>query len=157
MGLDINAALIQIGFDLFRDRARPPAAFVVGDMLDADDAALAALDGRVSIVHASNFWHLFSWAQQLAIAVRLVAFFSGGDGAVVYGRQVGTAKAGPPSRPGASFLHDQESFQRLWDQVGVLTGSRWKVEMEFVGERLAKIPGFGGDSRAARYGVYRVE
>ncbi|MBE3050357.1 hypothetical protein IMZ48_49255, partial [Candidatus Bathyarchaeota archaeon] len=127
------------------------------DMLDADDKELEALDGRVGVVHASNFWHLFSWGQQLAIAVRLVAFFSGEEGAMVYGRQVGAAKAGAQSRAGASFLHDQESFQRLWGQVGVLTGTRWRVEMEFVGERLAKIPGFCGESRAARYGVYRVE
>lgn len=126
-------------------------------MLDADDKDLEKLDGEISIVHASNFWHLFDWSQQLAIAVRLVAFFSEEKGAMVYGRQVGAAKAGTPNRAGSSFLHDQESFQRLWDQVGVLTGTRWTVEMEFVGDRLAKIPGFGGESKAVRYGVYRVE
>lgn len=126
-------------------------------MLDADDKELEKLDGRVSIVHASNFWHLFSWDQQLAIALRLITFFSAEEGAMVYGRQVGAAKTHAQSRAGTSFLHDQESFQRLWDQVGVLTGTRWTVEMEFVGERLAKIPGFAGDSRAARYSVHRVD
>lgn len=157
VGLDISRSLIDIGFDLFRDRARAPAGFVVGDMLDADDKDLEALDDRVTIVHASNFWHLFSWGQQLAIALRLVKFFREGAGAMMYGRQVGAAKSGPQNRAGASFLHDKESFQRLWDQVGALTGTTWVVEMEFVGERLAKIPGFGGDSRAARYGVYRTD
>lgn len=126
-------------------------------MLDADDKDLEALDDRVTIVHASNFWHLFSWGQQLAIALRLVKFFREGAGAMMYGRQVGAVKSGPQTRAGASFLHDKESFQRLWDQVGALTGATWVVEMEFVGERLAKIPGFGGDSRAARYGVYRAD
>ncbi|SPN99012.1 uncharacterized protein DNG_02051 [Cephalotrichum gorgonifer] len=157
IGLDLDPSLIEIGFKLFRDRRKSPASFIVADILNADDKDLEMLDGRVSIVHASNFWHLFSWTQQLAIAVRLTKVFMEGERrAMIYGRQVGIAKPETQNRAGDSFLHNEASFQELWDQVGALTGTRWMVEMEFVGERLAKIPGFGGESKAARYSVYRI-
>jgi len=127
-------------------------------MMDEADEALERVDGRVSIIHASNFWHLFSWPQQLAMAMRLVKFFRVGEKrAMIYGRQVGTAKAANQSKSGGSYLHDQKSFQRLWDEVGAVTGTTWRVEMEFLEERLAKIPGFGGEPVAARYGVYQIK
>ncbi|CAI4215444.1 unnamed protein product [Parascedosporium putredinis] len=87
IGLDINPTLIEIGFELFRDRHRTPAGFVVGNMMDDVDEGLEKIDGRISIVHASNFWHLFNWTQQLAMAVRLVRFFKMGEKrAMIYGR-----------------------------------------------------------------------
>lgn len=157
IGLDINPTLIEIGFELFRDRHRTPAGFVVGNMMDDVDEGLEKIDGRISIVHASNFWHLFNWTQQLAMAVRLVRFFKIGEKrAMIYGRQVGTHKAGSQLKSASSFLHDQKTFQRLWDDVGALTDTRWRVEMEFLGERLAQIPGFNGETMAARYGVYQI-
>ncbi|PKS05067.1 hypothetical protein jhhlp_008434 [Lomentospora prolificans] len=158
IGLDINPGLIEIGFELFRDRHRTPASFIVGDMMDDTDEGLERIDGRISIVHASNFWHLFNWTQQLAMAIRMVRFFKVNEKrAMVYGRQVGTVKAGAQSKSASSYLHDQKTFQRLWDDVGALTDTSWRVEMEFLGERLAQIPGFNGETMAARYGVYQIK
>lgn len=50
------------------------------------------------------------------------------------GRQVGTKNPGGVQRMGEKgkgrYLHDGESMQRLWDEIGERTGTRWKVKAE---------------------------
>ncbi|CAI4215730.1 unnamed protein product [Parascedosporium putredinis] len=145
-----------IGFELFRDRHRTPAGFVVGNMMDDVDEGLEKIDGRISIVHASNFWHLFNWTQQLAMAVRLVRFFKMGEKrAMIYGRHVGTHKAGSQLKA----RHPSSMTKNISTVMGRRRRSHGhKVESRngILGERLAQIPGFNGETMAARYGVYQI-
>jgi len=163
IGVDLYQSFINIGYDLFRDRGRLRASFVAGDMLDPTDKGLQALDGKITIIHANNFWHLFNWQHQVAIGVRAVSLLKrGGPRAMIYGRQIGRTKSVDSvhsvtmKKTSTSWLHNQESFQRLWDEVGAKTGTRWQVTMEFSGEMPWKIPGFATDSKPARYGVYQL-
>ncbi|KAK8109204.1 Methyltransferase type 11 [Apiospora sp. TS-2023a] len=148
-GADLERPFIEAGFELFRDREAAfgrGATLVVGDALaegnGEGDPALGVLDGKISIVHASAFFHLFTWADQLAAAKRVVRFFREDDerdgeegGAMIFGRQV--ASTSPREIHGVRgerrFLHDGASWQRLWDEVGEATGTRWRTEVEMEG------------------------
>ncbi|KAK7909036.1 hypothetical protein PG985_014914 [Apiospora marii] len=159
-GADLECPFIEAGFELFRDRDAAfgrEATLVVGDALaeaegtgGGGDPALAVLDGQISIVHASAFFHLFTWTDQVVAAKRVVRFFrkeasvgagadgdgdGDGKGAMIFGRQV--ASTSPREIVGVRgerrFLHDGASWQRLWDEVGEATGTRWRTEVEMEG------------------------
>ncbi|KAM0265663.1 hypothetical protein ACHAQJ_000097 [Trichoderma viride] len=142
-GLDSSLPLVSSGYDLFQDRNSLGAHFIVGDMTDPDDLRLDELHGQVSIIHAGSFFHLFSWKQQLYIGKRLVDFLQPDiRNAFIYGRHVGVASTQEAAESDSSpYLHNQESFQRLWDEVGELTRTKWKVEVELSGEKIARLPG----------------
>ncbi|KAK3377303.1 hypothetical protein B0T24DRAFT_592916 [Lasiosphaeria ovina] len=135
-GLDLRREFVDLGYELFRDRGTFAARFVVGDMLDSGDARVGALDGAVDVVHAASFFHLFGWADQVAIGARMVKFFREGiTDAVVLGRQIGSAvepldPEEHEKRGLGRYHHNQKSMQRLWDEIGRRTGTAWAVEAE---------------------------
>ncbi|KAK0382825.1 hypothetical protein NLU13_9920 [Sarocladium strictum] len=132
-GTDYETRFFDLGYALFKDRDTLDATFVPGDLLDFDDTRLNALRGKVTIIHASSFFHLFNWVQQLGIGKRLVSFIKPGTtNALVFGRQMGARKPGSPRGHARSsvYLHNESSFQRLWDEIGELTGTKWSVMFE---------------------------
>lgn len=173
-GLDIQAAFIDLGFELFRDRARWKGRFVVGDLLASASASSSssspsasmvdALDGQFGVLHAASFFHLFGWDEQIRIAERLVRFFrADAADALVVGRQVGNRE--PPTveawreeqaRGGEGgwkkhYHHNIQTFQALWDEVGRKTGTLWKVTGQLNDESTEK-----GQRTVMRFAVRRV-
>ncbi|KAF4979563.1 hypothetical protein FZEAL_4267 [Fusarium zealandicum] len=158
IGTDLQSKFIDIGYDLFQDRDLLGATFVAGDMLDPADKQMTALRGKITMVHAGSFFHLFNWIQQLYMGKRLVEFLKPGTrNALIYGRQVGTNHPGPSSTGNRSaYLHDQASFQRLWDEVGTITKTRWQVQLEPTGEPVCKLPGFNNNTFPVNFTIYQV-
>jgi SAM-dependent methyltransferase len=155
-GTDLHPEFIGIGDELFKDKGRGPT-FVAGDMLDADDEPLKALDGKVTMVQAANFFHLFTWDDQVKIGSRIIRFLKPGTtDAVIFGRQIGTIKPRAIEVLQGRYLHDQSSFQRLWDEIGEKTGTKWRVEAEVIEGVPVTLPVFGEDERYIRFGVYQV-
>jgi len=108
-------------------------------MLDANESALEVLDGRVDMIHAASFFHLFGWADQVRLGERMVRFFKKGAAeAMILGRQRGVRE--PMSREEheqkglVKYHHNPESFQVLWDEIGSKTGTKWKVDAELIEE-----------------------
>lgn len=157
-GTDVEPKYVDIGYHLFQDWFKLQASFVIGDLLDPDDQRLAELHGKVTIIYAASFFHLFSWIQQLYIGKRLASFLKPGTtNALIFGRQVGTTKGGVFTTSGSSvYLHDQASFQRLWTEIGTLTKTRWSVSMEPTGEPISPLPGYSEDARPVNFTVYQV-
>lgn len=157
-GLDSNSHLVSSGYELFRDRRSLRARFTIGDVTDPNDPRLKELHGRISIIHAGSFFHLFSWKQQLQIGRRLVDFLKPGIcNAFIYGRHVGVSTTNDALKNDVSpYLHNQESFQRLWDEVGELTGTRWEVEVEPSEENLAGLPGQPKGLQTVNFTIYQV-
>jgi len=54
------------------------------------------------------------------------------------------------------YLHDPASWQRLWDEVGAATGTRWRVEAQWVGGLPFRIPGFPEKSYYLKFAVYQI-
>ncbi|KAI1407725.1 hypothetical protein F5Y13DRAFT_123578 [Hypoxylon sp. FL1857] len=161
-GTDLEPRFIETGYDLFKDRDKFKATFVAGDILNQGgdgDSSLEVFDGKMNIIHATSFFHLFTWENQVRAARRLIRFLNPDDPEVmIFGRQVGTTT--PGDREGARgsrrFLHNATSWQELWDEVGKLTGTAWRTEVDEIEE-----PGMHSDGntdgtlRRIRFGVYR--
>ena len=135
-GVDLEAQFIDLGFELFLDEDRTSGLrerFLVADILSTDGkSALDGLDGGIEIVNASQFFHLFGWASQVKIGKRLVRLTAKRKGCLIVGYQCGLSEAreilDTPTKDGKQYMHSPESLQRLWDEIGVGTGSAWKVE-----------------------------
>ncbi|KAI0969657.1 hypothetical protein F4678DRAFT_439611 [Xylaria arbuscula] len=134
-GTDVEPRFLDIGFDLFRDRDKFQGEFIIGDMLKQgeDDERLDVLDGKMSFIHATSFFHLFTWDDQVRVAIRMVRFLqSDRRDVMIFGRQVGTTLPRDNGRAGSDkvYLHNADSWQRLWDKVGERTETTWKTTME---------------------------
>lgn len=132
-GSDLRPEFFALGYELFRDREKLASTFLVGDVFDPS-SELARLDGQLDVVHAASFLHLFCYEDQIRVCVRIVKLLRERTGSVVLGRQIGHLVAGEQAGrldPKKSrFRHNEESFKDMWREVGELTGSRWRVEVE---------------------------
>lgn len=132
-GSDLRAEYFNLGYELFGDRDSFKATFVAADVF-AESSPLTELAGRLDMLYAGSFFHLFDHAQQVAVAKRCVQLLAPRAGSMLVGRQVGNEAAGEyvvkgRSGPGYSrFRHNEASWRALWDTVGEETGTKWAVE-----------------------------
>ncbi|KAI3324186.1 hypothetical protein HD806DRAFT_522017 [Xylariaceae sp. AK1471] len=136
-GTDIEPRFVDIGYDLFRDRDEFKGAFVIGDLLkqkeEEDEGGLDALDGKMTFIHATSFFHLFTWADQVRAAKRMLRFLDPQrQDVMIFGRQVGTMLPRDHGKAGSDkvYLHNADSWQMLWNEVGENTGTKWRAIME---------------------------
>ena len=128
-GLDIESQLIDMGFDLFLDRAKLKATFIVGDVYDRN-TDWSSIEGSMDIINASAFFHLYPLSKQLEASCLLVQFGRSKPGTLIIGRQMGSLTPGefPSLNEGTTgYRHDLHTLQKLWDEVGEITGTQWKV------------------------------
>ncbi|KIH89578.1 hypothetical protein SPBR_07499 [Sporothrix brasiliensis 5110] len=174
-GADLHSEFIDLGYEMFGDGAGESGeagangfTFVAGDILTDRPSPLDALTQSVTMVHAANFFHLFSWDDQVKAAVRIVQFLSDAHtssdtstgstdekptGISVFGAQLAHRFPGEhrivPHSPRTRYLHDATTFQKLWDEVGAATGTRWRTAMvptaSGIGAALTGSPDVMGD------------
>lgn len=137
-GADLRLDFLELGYELFRDKGSLKAQFLQGDVFEEEAEAeggreLSKLDGKIDIIHAASFLHLFSWEEQVRAGTRMVRLMTEED-ALVFGRQVGTTKPGVYARrtdkTRTRYDHNPDTFQKLWDAIGEKTGTKWKVIAE---------------------------
>ncbi|MCJ1474295.1 hypothetical protein MMC13_002953 [Lambiella insularis] len=148
-GIDIEGPLIDIGYELFVDREKLRTTFIVGDAYDPK-VNWEAVNGKINIINASAFFHLFPWPKQVEACCLLVKFGRPQPGTVIIGRQMGslTPAEFPSLIEGTTgFRHDPETLAKLWNEVGELTGTVWKIHatLDMVG-----IMGKGDSEKDAR-------
>ena len=92
---------------------------------------VAALESRIDIVYAASFFHLFGWEDQATAAVKVVGMLRPVRGSLVFGHQMGYIRAGSQlmaaAPKGSAYLHDVESWRRLWEEVGRDLGIEFEV------------------------------
>ncbi|KAI3329919.1 S-adenosyl-L-methionine-dependent methyltransferase [Ustulina deusta] len=124
-GIDLQDRFLDFGYDLFRDRDSTRATFVSGDMLREEDPRLEELMGKVDIIYASAFFHLFEREDQIKAAKRMVGFLKPGNkNAIIFGHN-----GGPKISAWEKYVLDEESWRHMWDEVGEATGTSWRTEM----------------------------
>ncbi|CAK4029266.1 Hypothetical predicted protein [Lecanosticta acicola] len=126
-GLELEQQLVTTGHDLFCDEKTLQATFLIGDML-SPPAHFQDLYEQFDIVNASAILHLFPWKQQVQLA-SLIARFTRGNASIV-GRMTGSTVPAeyPALHAGATgWRHDVASLQRLFDEVGKVTDTKWKA------------------------------
>ena len=144
-GTDLQPHFLDLGHELFRDgdRSKSRATFVAGDMLREDDARLDELAGRIDIIYAAYFFHLFERDGQVKAAKRMVGFMNPENPrTMVFG-----CNGGPKNDGWEKYVLDAETWQRMWDEVGEATGTSWRTEMDVKSS---------DDWIDVRFSVYRV-
>lgn len=114
IGMDSSSHYIDCGYDLFKDRARCPLTFVVGDVFtDLDGNGIREYDGRTAIVMAGSVIHLFQSTDQVTLFVkRLTRLLR--PGGLFVGAHVAMLNSGSVDR-----------IQLGSDDNGAVTDRRW--------------------------------
>ena len=130
-GADLHGEFIDAGYELFQDKGKLKTKFMTADILDRT-SEFNTLDGKLDMIWAGSFFHLFGWDDQIKVAKRLVELLKPRKGSVVFGRQAGNIEPGEmphqANAGGTMFRHDATSFEKLWKEVGAQTGTTWHVK-----------------------------
>lgn len=129
-GLDIARPLIDMGYDLFVDREKLKSTFITGDVYETS-TNWNRLIGKMDIINASAFFHLYPLPKQVEASCLLVKFGRPKPGTIIIGRQMGSLTPGefPSVVEGTTgYRHDLRTLRSLWDEVGAATGTQWEVE-----------------------------
>ena len=140
-GSDLEKEFTNIGYDLFLDRSTLKTTFITANVFDSA-SDLSQLDGQIDIVHVASFFHLFDWDHQLQAAKRIIALLKAEPGSMVIGRQTGTLVSGEAGKKSESdkarFMHNADSFVKLWEQAGEETGTKWETQASLAEEDLGR-------------------
>ncbi|KAI1102762.1 hypothetical protein F4804DRAFT_312197 [Jackrogersella minutella] len=125
---DIEPKFIEFGYKMFNDEDKLPRDHILcpGDLLSSSpEDRLRILDDKVTILHMTTVFHLFSFDLQKVVAdrcLRLLRKDTGGP-VLLVGGQVGSTMPGPFERQNASqdyshkYRHDEQTWQKLWEEV----------------------------------------
>ncbi|KAL7275047.1 hypothetical protein RUND412_002041 [Rhizina undulata] len=125
IGSDLQGEFLELGYDMFLDREKLKDSgiqFIPADIFD-DASPLFGLEGTIDVVHAGSFLHLFGWDGQVNAAKRIARLLK--PGGILIGRSA--ANLNPTlikHKAGEMFLHNSESFEKMWGEVG----GEWKIE-----------------------------
>ncbi|KAI0883002.1 uncharacterized protein GGS22DRAFT_169257 [Annulohypoxylon maeteangense] len=125
---DIDSKFIDFGFKMFNDADKLPMDHFLcpGNLISkSPDDKLHVLDDKVTILHLTAVFHLFSLEDQKAVADRCLQLLRKDTGGpvLVLGAHVGSLSPGPYQRQNVSqdyshkYRHDEESWKGLWDYV----------------------------------------
>ncbi|KAF4161518.1 hypothetical protein CNMCM6936_003359 [Aspergillus lentulus] len=131
-GVDLRLDFINLGFDLFRDRSSLKSQFFASNLLDSNSDAVVELTGKIDIIFASLFFHIFSWNQQITIAKHALQMLTPKPRSMIVGRNAAYVNRKTPPLPEEyttkSFHHDLASWKLLWDVVQKETGMIFRME-----------------------------
>jgi hypothetical protein len=148
---------------MFNDYEKFHAHFIESDILKPNPK-LQALNGTVDITFISKIFHQWDWNTQLAALRSIIALSK--PGAIVLGFHAGTVKGGLPAYSNGDltmWLHDVESWQIIWEEVGKETGTKWdagQVAMRDVSEMASSpksLAWLDNDCRLMDFVVRRIE
>ncbi|KAI0892602.1 hypothetical protein F4806DRAFT_500008 [Annulohypoxylon nitens] len=125
---DIEPRFIDLGFKMFNDADRLPHDHFLcpGNLLsDSPEDKLQTLDNKVTILHMTAVFHLFSLSDQKDAADRCLRLLRKDTGSpvLVLGAQVGSMTPGPFQRQNVSqdyshkYRHNEQTWKELWDEV----------------------------------------
>ncbi|KAG1816898.1 hypothetical protein EV424DRAFT_1409416 [Suillus variegatus] len=139
---DLRQEFWDLGHVLFRSTPTSfPSQFIAGDCLDPaflssesghtsqsppDLSSLVSLNdlhGKLTAIHASSVFHLFSAEQQASLVRAVAALLSPVPGSIVFGSHVGLPKQGTIREEifGMTvdmYCYDPESWNKLWEDAG---------------------------------------
>lgn len=158
-GSDLNPHFLSTSYDLFKDKDTFKGTLVRADIFSPKlfDENFKGWENKFAVIHAGLFLHLFSWEQQIAVCCTIAKLLNKNSDSLFVGEMVGCSGGG--ERDGGKgtkfwkkgeerkqFLHDEESFQGLWDEVAEQTGTvgKWKVDGIFKARKKNKDDPTGG-------------
>ncbi|KAM6495362.1 hypothetical protein JOM56_008068 [Amanita muscaria] len=162
VGFDLEQRFWDFSHELFKTTPEIyPAAFVAGDVFDPliiaprepfyeepntprpdlrSLTSLTPLQGFVTAIRASSFFHLFGEEKQLEAGRRLASLLSPDPGSIIFGGHVGLPVKGTRTHrllgsEMTMFCHSPESWRDFWDGQVFAKGTV-RVEAELQERRL---------------------
>ncbi|KAL9070946.1 MAG: hypothetical protein Q9157_005640, partial [Trypethelium eluteriae] len=139
-GLDLVPEFWDVGYELFRDRDRDFGQVVKtsgGDVLDLrsmkEGAALEGVEGGVvDFIYVSQVLHQLD-VERGVVAAKNIVGLTRGPGSRIVEAQVGAVVGRESKGYGAvagpqPWVHDEESWKRMWERVGREMGIELEVE-----------------------------
>ena len=129
-GSDLHLDFLELGYELFRDKEKLKSKFIAADIFDPG-SPLRELEGKIDIIGASSFFHLFDWEHQKRVAHSAVKLLKPQKDSLIVGRQVGNKDHGEKARrrgSGTRYRHNLESWRKFWTEVGDEAGVRFDVD-----------------------------
>lgn len=125
---DLSEPFWNVGYDLFKDHQKYQGKFVEAKLPDDIDK-LAHLKGKLSFIHAANFFHLFELEQQEAIASALLSLLKGKN-SIIFGRQVGTRLDTRMQRTpfGSCYRWAPDNLEEFWTRMADKAGIKLEVQ-----------------------------
>ncbi|KAF2202498.1 hypothetical protein GQ43DRAFT_448053 [Delitschia confertaspora ATCC 74209] len=130
-GCDLRPEYIELGYKLFLDKDRLHATFLTADIF-GPESAFTNLKGQLDFIFAGSFFHLWSYHDQKRVGKVVASLLKPQAGSMILGRQVGAVN--PGERTSAKdplqsmFVHNVESIQKMWKEIGDDMGTTFKVE-----------------------------
>jgi len=127
-GAELKPEFMSLSYELFLDKDTFGAHFIQADIFDSE-GALKELDGKMDIVQIGLFLHLWDLEGQTRACERIVQLLKQEKGVLVTGQQVGATEPHQmrPESGTRMYKHNPDSFERMWREVGIRTGSEWLV------------------------------
>lgn len=130
---------LDLGYQLFLDKDSLKATFIPADAL-APDSALDTLKGKIELIHAASFFHLWPLDTQKVAARRVLSLLSPAPGNMIVGRQGGdlkgreivhgSGKEGEPMKK--LYWHNEQTWRTMWEEVAAEAGRKVDVQSELV-------------------------
>ena len=149
----------DVGYTMFNDRARFNATFIETDIL-SPSSSLHSLRASVDIIWTSKVLHQWDWATQLVALHSLIALSK--PGTMVVGFHAGSVEPGFLEEYKV-WLHDEESWKKIWDEAGKDTGTRWDAGqvvlrgLDELGISLDQVAHLGDKCRMFQFLVRRID
>lgn len=148
-GSDLRKEFWDLGYELFNDKGKLKSPFIQADLLAGNGSlpgGLKELKGKVDVLYAGSLLHLFDYEGQIQVCELIIELLKPVKDSVVLGRQVGNVVAGETPRKTTDsnrmYRHNDESFKKMWKDLGEKTGTKWKVEV---------VMGDGGQMGSSRW------
>ncbi|KAI1859327.1 hypothetical protein JX265_010330 [Neoarthrinium moseri] len=130
-GAEQKFPFIDVGYDLFKDRATLKSTFMQADILEADpESPLNRLKGSVDIIHLGMILHVFNREEQLIAIMRCVDILKQEPGTLIVGQAVGHTEGKLAQGIGGSenYFHSDKTFTELMVDIEAITGAKFRVE-----------------------------
>ncbi|KAB8205540.1 hypothetical protein BDV34DRAFT_235242 [Aspergillus parasiticus] len=129
LGLDLREEVIELGYDLFKDRDTLRATFLAQDFFE-DTPVLREMIGKIEIINSRLFMHLWDWAGQVRVGQRMIELLTP-QGGLITGLHSGGRESGNHKAEGwiERFIHNEMSFRQMWIEIERLTGAHCTLEI----------------------------
>jgi hypothetical protein len=130
---DVHGDFWEAGYDLFRDRDTLNSLFITSDILK-HDSTIWQLEGRVNIIWAGSFLHLFDWKYQLIAVTHMIKLLKPGPDGLIVGKLMGNVKPGEyASGSKTVYRHDAASFKKMFHEASdKRVGEHWQTSVKAV-------------------------
>ncbi|KAL3479556.1 hypothetical protein BJX99DRAFT_221868 [Aspergillus californicus] len=131
-GLDLHSELVELGYELFRDRETLKATFLAQDFFE-DTPLFRKIDKTLGVINSGYFMHLWDWEGQVKLGLRMVKMLASGqeEGGLIVGVHFGLKRTKTVKTEDGRemFVHNSNSLLKMWGEIEGLAGRKLRVEV----------------------------